>query len=409
MKKNSFNTTETPSTLSIDEIARLGAQEMVRISLEAEIQSFIDRHAHIRVSDGHRAIVRNGYNKERSFTASSGTLSVKVPRSRDRSGNRIIFSSTIVPKYMRRSLSVEEAIPLLHLLGISSNDMVEGVEALLNSSVQGLSPTNIGRMKSQWKVEYDKWKMRDLCDKEYCYLWCDGIHFNLRFDDSRLCTLVVIGALPDGSKELVAVESGFRESSESWSYLLRDLRQRGMPSAKLIIGDGAMGLWKAAKNVYPETAWQRCWVHKTANILDKMPKGVQGKAKSMIHQIYLAETRKDSEKAYANFISMYQGKYPKAVDCLAKDRESLLKFYDFPCKHWQHIRSTNVIESTFATVRNRTDRTRGHGTINTTLMMVFKLLDRASRRWRRLRGHKLILKVIQGVQFVDGTELKKAA
>lgn len=409
MKKNTFKNSEIPSTLSIDEIARLGAQEMIRMSLEGEIQSFIDRHAYIRLHDGHPAIVRNGYNRERAFTASSGTVSVKVPRSRDRSGNGITFSSAIVPKYMRRSLTIDEAIPLLHLLGISTNDMVEGVEALLGSSVQGLSPTNISRMKSQWKEEYDKWKTRDLSDKEYCYLWGDGIHFNLRFDDSRLCTLVVIGALPDGRKELVAVESGYRESAESWSCLLRDLQQRGMPPAKLLIGDGALGLWKAAKNVYPETHWQRCWVHKTANILDKMSKGVQSKAKSMIHQIYMAETRKDAEKAYTDFVSMYMAKYPKAVECLEKDREHLLKFYDFPSEHWQHIRSTNVIESTFATVRNRTDRTRGHGTINTTLMMVFKLLDKASRRWQRLRGYKLILKVIKGAQFVDGMERRKAA
>jgi putative transposase len=408
MKENKFTIEEMPSSLTIDEIARLGAQEMIRICLEAEIQMFIDRHQHLQ-QDGHPAVVRNGYHRERSFTVSAGSVTVKVPRSRDRSGTGIAFSSAIVPRYMRRSLTIEEAIPLLHLLGISTNDMVEGVEALLGSAVKGLSPTNITRMKSLWKQEYEKWKNRDLSDKEYCYLWADGIHFNIRFDDSRLCTLVIIGALPDGKKELVAVEGGFRESTESWSTLLRDLKQRGMKPAKLLIGDGALGLWGAARNVYPETHWQRCWVHKTSNILDAMPKGVQDKAKSMIHQIYMAETRKEAEKAYSRFVEMYSSKYPKAVACLEKDKEHLLKFYDFPADHWQHIRSTNVIESTFATVRNRTDRTRGHGTIETTLMMVYKLLDRASKRWRRLRGYELILKVIQGKQFIDGMEIKKAA
>lgn len=409
MRKNSFAEPGKTSTITIDEIARLGAQEMIRISLEAEIQSFIERYKGVKLEDGRPAIVRNGYNPERAFTVSSGTVAVKVPRGRDRSGNNITFSSAIVPRYMRRSLSIEEAIPLLHLLGISGNDMVEGVETVLGSPVKGLSPTNITRMKSHWKNEYDHWKRRDLSEKEYCYLWADGIHFNIRFDDSRLCTLVIIGALPDGRKELVAVESGYRESTESWSYLLRDLKERGMKPAKLLIGDGAMGLWKAARNVYPETRWQRCWVHKTSNILDALPKGVQNKAKSMIREIYQAVSRKEADKAYRRFVEMYSSKYPKAAACLEKDKEHLFTFYDFPADHWQHIRSTNVIESTFATVRNRTDRTRGHGTMETTMMMVFKLLERASKRWRRLRGHEFIVKVIRGTQFVDGMEMKKVA
>jgi transposase-like protein len=409
MKENTFSASQMPCELSIDEIARLGAQKMISIMLESEIESFVERHRHIVLADGRSAVVRNGYNKERPFTVSAGTVSLKVPRSRDRSGSGITFSSAIVPKYMRRSLALEEAIPLLHLLGVSTNDMLEGIEALLGTAVKGLSATNITRMKSIWKKEYDSWKTRELSDKEYCYVWADGIHFNTRFEDNRLCTLVLVGALPNGHKELIAVESGYRESAESWSYLLRDLRDRGMKPAKLCIGDGAMGLWKALKNVYPDTKWQRCWVHKTANILDKMPKGVQGKAKSMIHQIYRAENKKEALKAYDKFISFYSSKYPKATKCLEKDKDCLLTFYEFPADHWQHIRSTNVIESTFATVRNRTDRTRGHGTIETTLMMVYKLLDRASKRWRRLRGYNLLSKVINGTQFVDGIEFKKAA
>lgn len=409
MKKNTFKETEIPSSLSIDEIARLGAQEMIRISLQAEIQSFIDRYADMQTANGQTAIVRNGYNPERNFTTSAGTISVKVPRIRDRSGSGITFTSSIVPRYMRRSLTIEEAIPLLHLLGISSNDMVDGVQALLGSTVNGLSATNITRMKHQWKNEYGTWKKRDLTSKEYCYIWSDGIHFNLRHDDNRLCTLVIIGALPNGEKELLAVESGYRESTESWMYVLRDLKERGLRAPKLAIGDGAQGVWKALKEVFPDTLWQRCWVHKTANILDKMPQSVQGKAKSIIHQMYTADSRKNAEKAYKQFITMYSAKYPKAVECLQKDYDHLFTFYRFPAEHWQHIRSTNVIESTFATVRNRTDRTRGHGTMETTLMMVYKLISRASKRWRRLRGYKLLLKVIEGVQFTDGIEMKKAA
>ena len=409
MRENTFTATELSSTQSIDEIARIGAQEMIKFYLHAEIQEFIERHGHIKTADGLPAVVRNGYNRERNFTTSAGTIKVQVPRTRDRSGGGIAFSSALVPRYMRRSLSIEEAIPLLHLLGISSNDMVEGVQALLDSPVKGLSATNITRMKLQWKKEFDVWKSRDLSGKEYCYIWTDGIHFNLRHDDNRLCTLVIIGALPTGEKELIAVESGYRESTESWQHVLRDLQTRGLKAPKLAIGDGAQGVWKALKEVFPQTLWQRCWVHKTANILDKLPDAVQGKAKSLIHQMYTADTRKNAEKSYRQFISLYAAKYSKAVECLEKDYEHLFTFYSFPAEHWQHIRSTNVIESTFATVRNRTDRTRGQGTMETTLMMVFKLLDRASKRWRRLRGYKLIPKVIVGVQFIDGIEMKKAA
>ncbi len=313
MKENTFPKTQIPQSLSIEEIARQGVQQILKIYLEAEIQTFISNHSHIRLENGSSAVVRNGYHEERPFTTTAGTFSVKVPRSRDRSKGGVKFSSAIVPKYMRRSLSVDEAVPLLYLLGISSNDIVEGVESLLGSDVKGLSPANITKMKAAWGKEYDTWKKRDLSDKHYCYIWADGIHFNLRHDDNRLCTLVVIGALADGRKELIAVESGYRESTESWSYLLRDLHQRKLKAANLAIGDGALGFWNALKNVYPETRCQRCWVHKTANIMDKLPKGVQCKAKSMLHQIYMAESSKDANIAYKRFISMYSAKYPKAI------------------------------------------------------------------------------------------------
>ena len=409
MKENSISNLIIPGSCTLEEIARLGAQEMLRLCLESEIESFISFHKSKKQKNGHSTIIRNGYHKERPLTVGSGTIPIKVPRSRDKSKQGITFTSAIVPKYMRRSLQIDEAIPLLYLLGISTNNMCDGLEKLLGSDVSGLSATNVSRLKSSWDVEYKQWKKQDLSKKDYCYLWADGIHFNLRHEESRLCVLVLIGAQCDGKKELIAVESGYRESSESWSELLRDLQARGMSPAKLLIGDGALGLWKAAKNIYPETQWQRCWVHKTANILDKMPKGVQPKAKAMIHDIYMAENKKEAEKAYKTFQARYASKYPKAVECLTKDEDSLFTFYSFPAQQWRHIRTTNVIESTFATVRNRTKSTRGQGTIETTLMMVYKLLERAAKRWYKLHGYQLIEKVMNNIKFVDGIEVNKAA
>ena len=291
---------------------------------------------------------------------------------------------------------------MLYLKGISTGEMQPVIEKLYGDGISGASKANVTRLKMVWQKEHEQWKSRDLSDKQYCYIWVDGIHFNVRLEDARLCILVAVGALADGRKELIAVEAGYRESSESWSCLLRRLRERGMAPAKLLIGDGNLGFWKAAKTVYPESKWQRCWVHKTANVLDKLPKTVQKQAKPMIHEMYQAPTRDAAMDAYDRFISVFQAKYPRATACLEKDKHSLFTFYEFPAEHWQHIRSTNVIESTFATVRLRTAATRGQGSVATTLSMVYKLLDAASKRWRRLRGYQFIQMVIIGTEFVDG-------
>jgi putative transposase len=392
----------------LDEIVRLGAQQMLRTALDAEVGAYMESVRDTVTTDGQAAIVRNGYHQERRIAVGAGMVKVSVPRTRDRSDSGERFVSSIVPKYMRRSLKIDEAIPLLYLRGLSTGDMLPALEKLLGEGVSGVSAPNVTRLKSIWKQEYEEWRKRDLSSKQYCYLWVDGIHSNVRVGDDRLCCLVVIGATSDGHKELVAVESGYRESKESWAAVLRDLKRRGMNCPFLVIGDGALGFWAGVKGVFPKAKWQRCWVHKTANILDALPKSAQPRAKRMIHDIYLAETKKKALAAYDVFVTEFEAKYPKAVECLTKDKEHLFTFFDFPAEHWQHIRSTNVIESTFATVRLRTKATRGHGTIETTLLMIYKLLEQAAMRWRRLRGYQLVFRVMQGEKFEDGV-LKEAA
>jgi putative transposase len=408
MKENTFFDNVNGEKLSLDEIARVGAQEMLRVALESEITIYLSSVSNLKLSGGRQAIVRNGSHRSRLITVGSGSVGVSVPRTRNRDGSGENFVSSIVPPYMRRSLKIDEAIPLLYLRGLSTGDILPCLQKLLGESVSGLSPANISRLKSGWEHEYTEWQKRDLSAKQYCYMWVDGIHFNVRFSDNRICVLVVIAATEAGKKELVAVASGYRESKESWLYVMRDLKERGLSSPMLAIGDGALGFWAALPDIYPTCRVQRCWVHKTSNVLDKMPKHVQGRAKSMIHDIYLAESRKDAEKAFDVFINTFEEKYTGAVDCLTKDRESLLTFYDFPAFHWKHIRTTNTIESPFSTVRLRTDKTRGQGTESTTHMMVFKLLEQAEKRWQKLAGSNLIPLVLQGKEFVDG-ELKEAA
>lgn len=413
MKKNSKRFMSTvdfdKKPLSLNEIALTGAQEMLRLALEAEVKAHLEEWSHLKTEKAKPGIVRNGYNPSRYITIGEGQVSVDVPRTRKRINEGANFNSAIIPKYMRRSLKIDETIPLLYLKGISTGNMYSALEKLLGDKVSGLSASNVTRLKRFWKEEYEDWKKRDLSDKEYCYLWVDGIHTNVRFSDNRLCLLVVIGATRDGCKELVAVESGYRESKESWLSLLRVLKRRGMKEPRLAIGDGALGFWAAIKDVYPETDCQRCWVHKTRNILDKMPKSVQSRAKEMIKDIYMAETKESANEAFNDFIDTFGDKYYKAVECLKKDREHLLTFYNYPAKHWKHIRTTNPIESTFSTVRLRTKSTRGHGTEETTFMMVYKLLEQASKRWQKMWGYNLIPLVLKGVKFVDGKELKKAA
>lgn len=409
MKKNTFFETQKCDVLSLDEIARQGAEAMLRVALSAEIEAYISSMAEVVLPDGRPAIVRNGAHRPRSITVGSGQIEAVIPRTRDRRGGvKENFVSSIIPPYMRRSPKIDEVIPLLYLRGLSTGDIYPALSKLLGSAVSGLSAANVSRLKSSWEKEYTQWQKRSLKDKKYCYIWADGIHFNIRFGDNRLCVLVVIGATPRGKKELIAVASGYRESKESWLYLLNDLKARGLNGPVLGIGDGALGFWGALAEAYPDCKWQRCWVHKTANVLDKLPKHLQGKAKIMLHDIYQSESRKNALKAFDTFIRTFEGKYPKATDCLEKDREHLLTFYDFPAHHWKHIRSTNTIESPFATVRLRTDKTRGQGSENTTHMMVFKLLEQASMRWHKLAGSNIIPLVLAGAIFEDG-ELKRAA
>jgi putative transposase len=386
----------------LDEIVREGARRLLQHAIEAEVADYVDGHRTELDAGGRRQVVRNGWMKERDVVTGAGVIPVKRPRVHDRRrGER--FTSRILPPYMRRAPSIDALIPALYLRGVSTGDFKEALEAILGPDAVGLSATNIVRLKEIWEQEYEEWRRRDLSGKHYVYIWVDGIYFNVRLDDERTCILVVMGATEDGEKELLAVHDGYRESKLSWQELLRDLKARGLESLPaLAIGDGSLGFWAALEEEYPTVREQRCWVHKTANILDKMPKGVQSKAKQRIQDMYMAETREEAVKAYDEFVSLYEAKYPGACECLRKDRDVLFTFYDFPAEHWTHLRTTNPIESTFATVRHRTKRTKGCGSRAATLTMVYKLATEAEKHWRRLNGHKLILKVIAGVQFVDG-------
>jgi putative transposase len=352
--------------------------------------------------------VRNGHLPERELVTGIGPVPIKQPRVHDgRPGEK--FSSKILPPFMRRVPSIDALIPCLYLKGISTGDFGEALEAILGPQAKGLSATNIVRLKEGWKQDYEAWRQRDLSEKNYVYMWVDGIHFNVRLDDERSCILVIIGATKDGKKELLAVSDGYRESKDSWLEILREIKARGLSTLPAVAtGDGALGFWAAAAEEFPTTRRQRCWVHKTANILDKMPKGVQSRAKARIHDMYQAETKDEALKAYDAFLADYQAKYPRACECLEKDKDDLFTFYDFPAEHWIHLRTTNPIESTFATVRLRTVRTKGCGSRIATLTMVYKLAEQAEKHWRRLNKHEYIALVFQGVQFVDGIMAKAA-
>ncbi len=389
----------------LTELAREGARLILAQALEAEVQELLERVRH-PIADGKMNVVRNGYLPERDILTGAGPVPVKVPKVRDRTGNGIKFTSTLVPPYLKRAESVEEFLPLLYLHGVSTGDFKEVLSALFGPKAQGLSSSTISRLKQQWQDEHRAWSKRSLDDKSYVYIWADGVYFNIRSDDDRQCVLVIIGATKEGRKELLAVEDGFRESEQSWYELLVGLKSRGLDiPPSLAVADGALGFWAALRKVYPETKQQRCWVHKTANILNKMPKSIQKKAKADLHEIWMAATRKDADTAFDLFLKKYSAKYPKAAECLKKDRDELLAFYDFPAEHWAHIRTTNPIESTFATVRLRTNKTRGCVSRDTILAMVFKLVQSAEQSWRRLRGYKLLGKIIKGVKFVNGEEL----
>lgn len=389
------------------QVLRDGAQKLLAQAVEAEVAAYVECHAEHRDEHGHRLVVRNGHKDERQIQTGIGPVAVRQPRVNDQrvdaEGQRIRFTSSILPPYLRRTQSLEELIPWLYLKGISTGEFSEALAALLGPGAPGLSASTVVRLKEGWQKDYEAWSKRSLADKRYVYFWVDGIHFNIRLEGERQCILVVIGATPEGHKELVAVQDGLRESEQSWRELLLDLKARGLAQPpKLAVGDGALGFWAALRKVFGETREQRCWVHKTANVLNDLPKGKQGKAKSMLHDIWMAETQADADRAFDLFIETWQAKYPKAAACLAKDREVLLAFYDFPAEHWVHIRTTNPIESTFATVRLRTVRTKGCGSRIACLTMVFRLVQSAEASWRMLNGCKLLEDVIRGIQFVDG-------
>ena len=396
----------------LTDILRQGAQQMLANAVENEVADYLQRHASQRDAEDHRLVVRNGYLPGRSIQTGVGLVEVRQPRVKDgrldEQGQPIRFASKILPPYLRRTQSLNELIPWLYLRGISSGDFTEALEALLGPQAKGLSATNIVRLKESWQQEWKTWSKRPLEGKVYVYVWADGIHFNIRLegpDNNRQCILVLMGATADGKKELIAITDGYRESTDSWRELLLEVQQRGLTaSPKVATGDGALGFWGALREIYPGTREQRCWVHKTANVLDKMPKSIQAKAKSMLHDIWMAETFKEASKAFDLFVKTYRAKYAKAVECLEKDREVLLTFYDFPAEHWIHLRTTNPIESTFATVRLRTVRTKGSGSRMACLTMVFKLVQCAQRHWRRLNGQELIVEVIRGVRFTDGVK-----
>lgn len=389
----------------LEEIIKEGARKLLQAAIEHEVSAYVDLFKEVRDEKGRRVIVRNGFLPERSLLTGIGPIPVKQPRVRDRRREES-FTSAILPRYMRRVPSLDNLVPTLYLKGISTGDFTEALEAILGEKAKGLSASTVVRLKRQWEQEYRAWATRDLAGKRYVYFWADGIYFNVRLEDTenkRQCFLIIIGALEDGTKELVAVLDGYRESKLSWMELLSSLKEQGLTEGpKLAIGDGGLGFWAALREIYPDTKEQRCWVHKTANILDKMPKSTQPKAKGKIHDIYLAPTREQALVAYNSFLSLYGKKFPDACACLMKDKDVLFTFYGFPAEHWVHLRSTNPIESTFATVRLRTEKTKGCGSRLATLTMVFKLVYETRKTWKKLKGYRLIPKVLKGITFVDG-------
>lgn len=395
----------------LTEVLRSGARALLAQAVEAEVADFLAKHADLETEAGNQRVVRHGHLPEREVMTGIGPVAVRQPRVRDRAASaddpgRIRFSPTILPPYMRRSKSIETLLPILYLKGISTGDFSEALATLLGKDAAGLSASAIGRLKDGWQDDHAAWQKRDLSAKRYVYIWADGIHLQARLEDERQCILVIIGATPEGRKELVGFTDGMREGAHDWRALLLDLKRRGLDiSPELMIADGALGFWKAAGEVWPKAREQRCWVHKTANVLNKLPKSQQPKAKRALQEIWMAETKAAAVLAFDAFIESYSVKYEKAADGLAKDRSALLAFYDFPAEHWKHLRTTNPIESTFATVRHRTIRSKGCLSSKTALAMVFKLVEGAQKSWRRLDGHAQLPKLILGVKFADGLEV----
>ena len=391
----------------LDELVKEGARRMLLAALDMEVAVYLARYQDVRDERGHARVVRNGRGRPRKVTVGAGTLEVAAPRVDDRrEGER--FTSRILPPYMRRSPKVEETLPVLYLRGLSTGDFRPALKGLLGEEASGLSAANISRLIGVWEAEWGSWRGRSLGDVDYVYVWVDGIHVNVRLgEQDRLCLLVMIGARPDGTKDLIAVEDGYRESAESWAALLRDLRRRGMRAPELAVGDGALGFWAAVRDVWPETREQRDWVHVIGNVLDKLPKRLHGRAKDLLHEIMYAPTREEAREDIDRFEAEYGAKYPKAVESLRRDEDRLLMFFDFPAEHWKHIRTSNPIESSFSTVRLRQRVTKGPGSRKRGLLMAYKLLRMAGERWRRLNGANLLPLVRAGVQFNNGEQVER--
>lgn len=386
---------------------REGAQRLIAEALHAEFDEFLSQFSERRDDQGRLAVVRNGWQPRREVLTGLGPVGVRVPKARSRSVEPAVFRSALVPPYVRRAKTVDAALPWLYLHGVSTGDMRDALAVLVGPEAKGLSAPVVARLKQRWSQEYRTWRRKPLGKERWVYVWADGIYSGLRAEDARLCALVVIGVNERGQKRFLAIEDGVRESKQSWLELLRDLKERGMVMApQLAVGDGALGFWAALAEIFPTTRHQRCWVHKTANILNYLPKSLQARAKAGLHDIWMADTKAHAETAFDRFVTGYGAKYPKATECLAKDRATLLAYYEFPAEHWIHIRSSNVIESSFATIRHRTDRTKGCLTRDGMLAMIYKLGLSAEKSWRRLRGFEWLAKVVEGVQFRDGIEVK---
>ncbi len=401
------NANDSESRTALDALCLAGARTMLHRALELEVDEYLGRHRAARNENGHALVTRHGKARPRQVTIGSGTMTIEAPRVRDRrvdeEGHRQRFTSAILPPYMRRSPKVAEVLPVLYLRGLSTGDFQPALTSLLGEEASaGLSSTTITRLLAAWQKDYEAFRKREFHGKRYAYLFADGVHFRIRLEEDRLCALVLIGVREDGSKELVAVEDGYRESSESWLAVLRDLQSRGLEAPLLAIGDGALGFWKALREVWPKAAEQRCWVHRTANVLDKLPKRLQPRVKKHLHEIFQAETKEIAQEQVRAFVNEYGERYPKAVASLIRDEEKLLTFYDFPAAQWQTIRSTNVIESAFATVRLRQRVTKGAGTRTRGLTMAFQLLAMAEKRWRKIRSPHLVQQLLEGKKFLDG-------
>ena len=414
MTKTNVSQFTQPGTFTdpLTEVLRNGARALLAQAVEAEVSSLLSCHADKLTDDGRRRLVRHGHLPEREIMTGIGPVAVRCPRVRDRGDEgceRIRFSSAILPPYARRSKSLEVLIPILYLKGISTGDFEDALIALLGRDAGGLSASTIGRLKEAWSGEHARWSKRDLSTKRYIYFWVDGIHVQARLEDTAQCLLIIIGATPEGRKELVGLTDGMRESAQSWRELLLDLKRRGLSiGPELAVADGALGFWQAVEEVWPQTRGQRCWVHKTANVLNKLPNSQQPKAKRALQEIWMAETKTDALAAFDAFVETWGVKYDKAVECLIKDRDALLGFYDFPAEHWKHLRTTNVIESSFATVRHRTVRSKGCLSNKTALAMIFKLAEAAEKSWRRLNGHNQLPKIVLGIKFTDGIEVVRS-